>query len=363
MKAATAPVVDETAPTEPWHPRPRRKIATVMLLVAAIGAAFAVLAAWHLPPFRNGAQSTDNAYVRGRTTAIAPQVIGYVSEVLVRDYQYVHKGQILVRVDDAIYQARVAQAQANLDAQRATLSNSTQSHAARTADVVASAAGLTGAQAQLQKARADMSRADDLVRDGSISRREYDQTLAALRAALAGVRQSQAAGDVAREGVRTVDVGRGGLEAQVEAAAAALRLAQIDLEHTIIRAPDDGQLGEVGVRKGQFVTNGTQLFSLVPPQKWIIANYKEAQTSRMHVGQRADLRIDALGGAKLTGHVAVLAPATGSEFAVLKPDNATGNFVKVPQRIGVLIVVDGEQPLAGRLRPGMSVEARVDTRS
>jgi len=193
--------------------------------------------------------------------------------------------------------------------------------------------------------------------------RERDQTVAALRQAEAQVRQAQASSEIARQDIRTVDVGRGGLEAQVEAARAQLRLAQIDLDNTLIRAPEAGQLGEVGVRLGQYVTNGTQLLSLVPPDRWVIANFKEAQTKRMAAGQRAVIVVDALGGAKLKGRVERLSPAAGSEFAVLKPDNATGNFVKVPQRIGVRIAIDPRQPLAARLRPGMSVEAHVDTRS
>ena len=142
-----------------------------------------------------------------------------------------------------------------------------------------------------------------------------------------------------------------------------LRLAEIDLDNTIIRAPEDGQVGEVGVRLGQYVTNGVQLLSLVPPERWVIANFKEAQTRRVRPGQPAVLSVDALGGARFKGHVERLSPAAGSEFAVLKPDNATGNFVKVPQRLGVRIAIDPGEALAARLRPGMSVEARIDTRS
>lgn len=128
-------------------------------------------------------------------------------------------------------------------------------------------------------------------------------------------------------------------------------------------APESGQLGEIGVRLGQYVTNGTQLLSLVPADRWVIANYKEAQTARMAVGQSATFTIDALNGARLLGHLEKLSPAAASEFAVLKPDNATGNFVKVPQRIGVRIAIDPRQLLGTRLRPGMSVEARIDTAS
>jgi multidrug resistance efflux pump len=162
--------------------------------------------------------------------------------------------------------------------------------------------------------------------------------------------------------VRTVEVGRGGLEAGVASARAALQLAEIDLSNTVIRAPRDGQLGEIGVRLGQYVTAGSQLLSLVPSTVWVVANYKEAQTARMAPGQLATFDVDALGGARLRGRVQQLAPAAGNEFAVIRPDNATGNFVKVPQRIAVRIAIDPGQPLAQRLRPGMSVEAHVRTR-
>lgn len=358
--AQTAPAV---APDhEPgWRPARRGPIVTTGIVLAAFIACAAVLYAWQLPPFDQGDQSTENATVEGQVTVIAPQVSGYVREVLVRDYQMVRKGDVLVRIDDGIYRARVAQAKANVDAQLAQLANSRQAYAARTADLSAQVAGLGGADAQLLKAKADMERADDLVRDGSIAKREYDQTLAALRAAQAQVRQSQAGGQIAREAIRTVEVARQGLQADVEAARAALQLAQIDLEHTVIRAPADGQVGQIGVRLGQFVAPGSQLFSLVPPEHWIIANYKETQTNHIAVGQRVTIWVDALGGAKLRGRVQRIAPAAGSEFAVLKPDNATGNFVKVPQRIGVYIRVDPGQKLAARLRPGMSVETRVET--
>ena len=194
-----------------------------------------------------------------------------------------------------------------------------------------------------------MARVNDLVSDGSVSIRERDQTLAALRQA-----QAQA---------RLENGGQGSFEAQVDAARAQLDLAQIDLEHTVIIAAVDGQVSEIGVRVGQYVTNGTQLMSLVPADRWVIANFKEAQVANIAPGQPATFRVDALNGARFKGHVERLSPAAGSEFAVLKPDNATGNFVKVPQRIGVRIAVDPGQPLAARLAPGMSVEATVDTKA
>jgi RND family efflux transporter MFP subunit len=312
------------APAAPvWH-LPRRGRLTIVFIVAlAIAAILAIFAAWGLWPF-GSEETTENAYVRGRTMVIAPQVSGYVVAVPVRDYEFVRAGQILVRIDDRIYAARVAAARANLEGQLA---------------------GLANARAQLLRAQADEKRVEELVRDGSVSIRERDQTLAALRQA-----EAQAHG---------ADGSKGGFEAQVDAARAQLDLAQIDLEHTVIRAAEDGQVSEVGVRLGQYVTNGTQLMSMVPPDRWVIANYKEAQTAHMAPGQRASFSVDALDGARFTGHVERLAPAAGSEFAVLKPDNATGNFVKVPQRIGVRIAIDPGQKYAERLRPGMSVEAHV----
>ena len=208
-----------------------------------------------------------------------------------------------------------------------------------------------------------MSRVAELAADRSVSLRERDQTLAALRQAEAAVLQAQAQRTIAQEQARTVTVGRGGLEAGVASAKAALKLAQIDLANTTIRAPQAGQVSEVGVRLGQYVTAGTQLLFLVPRTVWVVANFKETQTARIFRGQRAEIRVDALGGAMLTGRVQQLSPAAGSEFSVLRPDNATGNFVKVPQRIAVRIAIDPNQKLAQRLRPGMSVEASVDTSS
>ena len=353
----------DSAPTRPTYWRPpakdRRTLAAIALLIVA--AILAILYAWQLWPFGGGIEQTDNAYVRGKTTVISPQVSGYVVAVPVHDFQQVRAGDVLVRIEDSIYRARVEQAKASVLTQAANLENSAQAQRSREANELAQDAAIGNAEAQLQRARADMRRVDALVSDGSVSQREADQTRAALRQAEAQLRQARAAREIARQDVRTVTVGRGGLSAAVEAARAQVNLVQIDLDHTVIRAPEDGQLSEIGVRNGQFVTAGTQLMFLVPHQLWVIANFKEAQTRDMRVGQRATFRVDALGGAKLTGRVESLAPAAGSEFSVLKPDNATGNFVKVAQRIAVRVAIDPGQRLAERLRPGMSVVARIHT--
>ena len=360
-KAATPSDPQVDVQPSGWRPPDKTRTTVIVIVVAAVLAILAILYSWQLPPFAGGAEKTDNAYVRGRVTIISPQVSGYVTRVPVQDFAEVKAGQILATIDDRIYRARVAQAQANVAAQQAALANSAQAQRSREVATDSQNAGIANAQAQLVRAEADMRRARALVADGSISTREFDQTRAALLAAQAGVQQARASRSIGTQDVRTVVVARAGLEAAVESAKAQLRLAQIDLDNTIIRAPADGQLSEVGVRLGAYVTAGTQLLSVVPHNVWVIANFKEAQTGKMAIGQRARFTVDALGGAELTGRVENLSPAAGSEFAVLKADNATGNFVKVAQRIAVRIKIDDKQPLAKRLRPGMSVEVHIDT--
>jgi len=356
-----APVSPATPVGSGWRPQPPSRNVIIIIALLAVAGVCAVLAAWRLPPFATSYQSTDNAYVRGRTTVISPQVSGYVTQVLVRDFADVKQGDPLVKIDDRIYRQRVDQAQAQVDAQAATLANSRQTAASREATFAAQDAAVANAAAQLMRAQADMARVNDLVTDGSVSLRERDQTLAALRQAQAQVQQAKAAREIARQDIRTVEVGRGGQKAGVSGAEAARSLARIDLANTVIRAPETGRLSEVGVRLGQYVTAGSQLMFLVPPETWVIANFKEAQTARMAVGQPASFTVDGLANERLTGRVERISPAAGSEFAVLKADNATGNFTKVPQRIAVRIRVDAGQRLSARLRPGMSVQARVDT--
>ncbi|MGY2733846.1 HlyD family secretion protein [Sphingomonas sp. UYP23] len=362
---APTPAPLPAAPAPPvasgWQPVKNSRRVIVIVAIVVLAGVLAVLAAWRLPPFDSAVQRTENAYVRGQTTIISPQVSGYVSRVLVQDYELVRAGQPLVQIDDRIYRQRVEQAQAQLDAARAALANSVQSLASRQAARTSAQAAIGNAQAQLSRAQADQHRADDLVRDGSLSVREVDQTRAALRQAEASLSQANAARDSANQDVVAVGVNRGSLRAAVEGAQAAVHAAQIDLEHTTILAPEAGRLGDVGVRNGQYVTNGTQLVFLVPDRLWVIANFKEAQTARMAPGQKAWFTVDALEDERVEGHVERIAPAAGSEFAVIKSDNATGNFTKVAQRISVRISVDSGQRLAAKLRPGMSVEARVDT--
>lgn len=349
----------------------------VAIAVAALASIGLVLHAWHLPPFHGDIETTENAYVRGSVTVIAPKVDGYVAEVLVRDFAAVEAGQVLVRLDDHNFRQRVAQARAALAVQQANLENIAQARRMREAGVANAKAQLAAAQAQQSnaaaqfvRAQADERRTRSLATDGSVSEREQEQALSALRQAEAGQRQADAhaeqartAIDVAEQELRAVGVNQQAIEAAIEGAQASVRLAEIDLENTRIRAPRSAQAGEIGVKLGQYVTPGTQLMALVPSQVWVVANFKEAQAARMAPGQAAELQVDGLGNARLRGRVERLAPAMGSEFSVLRADNATGNFTKVAQRLPVRIAVDANDPLAKRLRPGMSVIAEVNTRS
>lgn len=359
--AASATQGEPNVPPERWSPPARTRLVWAGIAALLIASVATILYAWQLPQFGGRYEQTDNAYVRGQTTIISPQVSGYVAAVPVKDFDNVGAGQILIRIEDSIYSAKVAQARANVLTQMANLQNSDQAQRSKEASTLVQDAGIVSAEAQLARAQADWNRLEPLVRQGWATRAQEDQVRAALRSAQAQLSQANATRQIGTQDVRTVVVGRSGLSANVEAARAQVRLAEIDLDHTVIRAPQAGQLGEVGVRQGQYVTAGTQLMSLVPRNLWVTANFKEAQTRKIRVGQEATFTVDALGDRRLKGHVESLAPAAGSEFAVLRPDNSTGNFVKVAQRIAVRIRIDPNQSLADGLRPGMSVVARIRT--
>ena len=320
-----------------------------------------VLYAWQLPPFASAIESTENALVRGQVTLISPQLSGYVFEVPVQDFQFVKAGDLLVRLDDRIYRQRLAQAEANLASQQAALANNRQQKRSAQATLEQRKAAIGSAQAQSRKAAADLRRGLALVTEGAISQSELDVSQAAAAQAEASLAQARAAVRIAEEDLRSVEVNRDSLIAAVSNAQAALELARIDLANTRVVAPRDGQLGQIGVRLGAWVNSGAQLMALVPDTHWVIANFKETQMANVRVGQPATFTVDAFNHARLTGRVQEISPAAGSEFSLLQADNATGNFVKIAQRIPVRILVDPDQPNARRLRPGMSVVVNIDT--
>jgi multidrug resistance efflux pump len=356
------------APPAPPAPPPEQRERNIWLSALIFGSlavigVLIVLYAWNLPPFRSAIQSTENAMVRGQVTIISPQLSGYVTGVEVQDFQHVRTGQLLMRIDDRIYHQRLEQARAQLATQQASLSNYAQSNRSAEQTIVQNQAALANAIAQEHKAAADLRRVEELASDGSLSARERDAARAAHAQAVAAVEQARATLEISRQNLRSVGVNRGSLEAAVANAKAAVQLAEIDLSNTRILAPGDGQLGQVTVRVGAYVNAGAQVMALVPARMWIIANMKETQMANVRLGQPVNFSVDALNNARLRGRVERISPATGSEFSVITPDNATGNYVKIAQRIPVRISIDADQALAQRLEPGMSVVVSIDTTS
>lgn len=333
---------------------------SLIVLMAGLTGLGMVLYAWRLPPFSSSVEMTDNAYVRGYVTMLSPQVSGYVVEVPVKDYQDVKQGDVLARVDDRSYVQKLAQAKATLDGQKASLANSDQKENAARANISSSEASIESAQAALKQAQLAADRQDNLTRSGVGTSSTQEEAHATLEKAKAALLQAKAALEVSNQDLQTIIVSRGSLEAAVASAEASVQLAEIDLGNTVIRAPRDGKVSEVGARVGQYVTAGTQLMAVVPNDVWVIANFKETQLAGMQVGQPVSISVDALQRKTLNGHVERFSPAAGSEFSVIKPDNATGNFVKIAQRIGVRVSIDPGQETASVLSPGMSVVVRVD---
>lgn len=335
-----------------------------LFTAAAIGlvGVLVILYAWQLPPFTRHIEFTDNAYVRGQTTFISPQVNGYITEVPVQDFVWVKKGDLIMQIDDRIYRQRVDQAKATLAMKKAALANNLQQRKSAEAVIERNKAALASAKAQDLKSQADLKRVKALTADGSLSIRERDAALATAAQNTASIAQAEATLEMSRQDLQTTIVNRASLQADVENAEAALELAQIDLQNTRIVAPRDGQLGQISVRLGAYVTAGTHLTSLVPSQRWVIANLKETQLADVVVGQPVRFTVDALDGRSYHGRVESLSPATGVEFSAISPDNATGNFVKIAQRIPVRIQVEGNDDDIARLRPGMSVQVYIDTR-
>ncbi|MDB5623731.1 MAG: hemolysin secretion protein [Devosia sp.] len=330
------------------------------LLFGIIGVGV-VLYAWQLPPFTSTVQSTNNAFVRGRVTLIAPQLAGYVTEVPVSDYQQVRQGDLLIKLDDRIYMQQLAQAEGALAQQRNALDNYEQNRASKQASLDYANAQLAAAQASLDRAQADADRSESLLASGLSPQSSNDQVRAALLQAQSSVAQAQANISVAEQNLSLVEGSVPGLQGAVHSAEAAVELARINLANTRILAPVDGVLGEVTARVGQYVSTGSQLTSVTPPDRWVVANFKETQLASVHIGQEVTFSVDALDHLKLKGHISEISPATGSEFSVIKPDNATGNFTKIAQRIPVRIELDADQEQVAQLRPGMSVEVWVDT--
>ncbi|MFN4105201.1 MAG: HlyD family secretion protein [Acinetobacter johnsonii] len=356
--AAATPI---TPPSSKLIPTAKRTL-ILMFIVLIIGIGI-ILWAWKIGPFDSAVESTDNSYVKGKTTVLSSQINGYVKDVLVSDFDHVKKGQVLMHIDATTYDQKVTQAEAGVDQAQNNLSNQSQNIAQRKADIVAAEAKVEQARAAYKLSLAQQQRYQQLGDSGAASKSEQDKAVADTQNNLALLQQAQANVLVAKEALKTAQVAETGLKAQVTNAAAQLDQAQTTKNYSSIIAPMDGQLGEVNPRVGQYVAAGTQLLYLIPQQTWVTANFKETQIANMKIGQKAWFTVDALNHQKFTGHVEQISPAAGSEFSVLKADNATGNFTKVVQRIAVRIAIDPNQTGIENLRPGMSVISSVDTHS
>ncbi|MBK4217434.1 HlyD family secretion protein [Paracoccus caeni] len=336
---------------------------TAIALVIGLAGVLLLLYAWHLPPFQPSEPTTENAYIRGKVTALAPQVTGYVSAVEVEDFQEVAEGDVIARIDDRIARQKLAQAEAQLAAAQAALEVATQSVASAEAVVRADEAGVSSARSALTTARTSWDRSQALRSRGVASQSSADQSELTLQQAEAGVTQAEAQLDVQREAVKSARVALQSRDADIASAQASVELARIDLENTVIRAPQDGHLGQISVHVGQYVTPGTAMTSLVGNEVWIIANFMETSLKGLRPGEVVHFTVDAMQHRAFTGRVEAFSPATASEYSLLAGSNATGNFTKIAQRLPVRISINPNQEMSNYLRPGMSVIVRVDTDS
>jgi len=335
----------------------------ILVFVVAIAIILIVSTNWTRWEGGEGWQRTNDAYLQSDLTPISAKVTGYVRELPIRDYERVHRGQVLVRLVDDDYRAAVAQAEANILAATAQHAALQAQHELQLANVQAARAVVASSVASREQNRRDLTRQQRLLQTGSSSteaREKLETAHAQLEAQLA---QNRAQAEAAQRELAVLEAQITQSEAAIAAARAALVVARLNLEYTTIIAPEDGVLGQRQVKPGQLVSVGSQITTLTPlPKVWVIANYKETQLTHMAVGQEARITVDTFPGRTLRGHVQAFAPASGAEFALLPPDNATGNFTKVVQRISVKILIDDADGLTDRLVPGMSVEASVNAR-
>ncbi|MGO8920527.1 MAG: HlyD family secretion protein [Stellaceae bacterium] len=337
----------------------RTILIALALLAAGVGGTGGVYW-WRVGRFM---ESTDNAYVQADISVVSPKIQGYVREVRVSDNQRVRAGDVLVAIEDRDFAARYAQAQAQLAAQQAAITTIDNETVQEQAVIAQAEAAVTSAEADRLRAQQDLARYRMLTENATASRQRLEMAEADARKGDAALLKAKAALVAERNRLPVLGSERHEAEAKLGQLQAALELTRIDLDDTVIRAPVDGIVGNRSVQVGQLVKPGTQLLAVVPlPDIYVVANFKETQVQRMRPGQTVSITVDAFPGSAITGTVESFAPASGSEFSLLPPENATGNFTKIVQRLPVRIAVPAANPLAGLLRPGLSVVAEVDTR-
>ncbi|HTR25262.1 MAG TPA: HlyD family secretion protein [Terriglobales bacterium] len=390
-KPTLAPVRTAEPDHLPVAPRPNwLKYLTPILVVLLAGAIlFTITRNWNSWEGGRIEQVTDDAYVRGDLTPLSTKVAGIVREVKVSDFQAVHRGDLLVQLDDDDYRAQVSQASAAVAAAKAAIENNRRQKQLQQAKIDRALAGVSQAQAEISAAQAGIAaaqadldrtvperhRQEALIETNSTTRQKVEQVVAdderaraqlvsrqaSLEQAKAMLTSNQSAVDAERRGLDVVNSQELQLIADLQGREAALTVSQVNLGYTKIYAPGDGTVGERQVRPGQLVSPGTQVIPFVDKTKWVQANYRETQLTNVKVGDPAEIRIDQYPGRVFNGKIIEIAPASGSQFALLPPDNATGNYTKVVQRIPVKIAFDDEG-IATTLRPGLSVITTVRTR-
>ncbi|MCU1715995.1 HlyD family secretion protein [Pseudomonas sp. 5P_3.1_Bac2] len=309
-------------------------------------------------------ESTDNAYVQGEITRVSSQLSARIEQVLVNDNQHVEQGQLLVVLEAADFTLAKQRAEATLATREAELIQARSTLAQQGSLIAASAADVSASQATLGRTQIDLSRAQTLRKPGYVSEERVTTLAADSRIARSQVAKAQADLQAQRQQVETLQAQVKQLEAQISNARAELAQADLSISRTEIRAPISGYIGQRSARVGQYVQTGAYLLSLVPDQEiWIQANFKETQIGHMRPGQHAELVFDSYADTPIDGQIDSLFAASGAQFSLLPPDNATGNFTKVVQRIPVKLTFAADNPLKGLIRPGMSVEVSVDLRT
>jgi membrane fusion protein (multidrug efflux system) len=308
-------------------------------------------------------ESTDNAYVQADNSSIAPRVQGYVREVAVGDNQRVKQGDVLVRLDDADFAAKFADAEAAVQAQQAALGSNDSKIQWQRSNIERAKAQIGSVQADLDFAQHDYARYQSLIGSDFVTKQKFETARADLEKQRALLATAQANLAAEQQQLIVLQAGTREIEARLAQMQAQLALVRNDLDNTVIRAPIDGVVGNRTIRVGQFVKQGAQMMVIVPlPNIYIVANFKETQLAHMRAGQKVTMKVDAFPGRRFAAHVESFAPASGAQFSLLPPENATGNFTKIVQRIPVRIALDDAKD-AELLRPGMSVDVTIDTRT
>ena len=395
MATSPVPTISSPAPKVVEHPPSRLKLAwqsygtSFVVILLATAVIITITGNWNGWEGGRADQVTNDAYVRGDLTPLSTKAPGLVREVKVNDYQQVHKGDVLVQLDDDDFTAQVAQAAAGVEAAKAALENNRRQRDLQdakieralagvdqaNAQIAAAQAGKEAVQADVTRTRAERIRQEALLKTSSTTQQKVESAVADeerfaaqyasrdadLAQARTLLRSNESATEAERRGKAVLGSQEAQLVADLHAKEAALVVAQVNLGYTRILAPADGTVGERQVRPGQFVSPGTQVTTFVENNRWIAANFRETQLANIKIGDPAEIRIDVYPGQVIKGRVLEIAPASGSQFALLPPDNATGNFTKVTQRVPVKIALENS-PLAPELRPGLSAVVTVRTR-